>query len=311
MLSMFRCGPRKLTKAIASCLDRQASDGLEQLSSTRQKRTLSQQSSAKVSSRSSSSSLELAGNTTRPGTAGQSSTAIPQNTTDSRFSTIFSLSEVSEALAPPLESKSKTKQPWSGESKLQSRLATRPIGQMIRTNTMTRPGLSVLLVDDNPVNLSILTVYMKKNNHKYQTASNGQEAVEAYKKALDAGDVLESSGSRLEDTQSRDGARLATSKAGRISEELDEPRPLRQAFEYVLMDLTMPVMDGLESTRRIRALERVTGARPAKIVALTALASASVQQEAFASGMDLFYTKPVRMKELAEIMKPYDDSKGE
>jgi CheY-like chemotaxis protein len=38
------------------------------------------------------------------------------------------------------------------------------------------------------------------------------------------------------------------------------------------------------------------------IIALTALASESVQQEAFASGIDVFLTKPVRLKELGDII---------
>lgn len=65
----------------------------------------------------------------------------------------------------------------------------------------------------------------------------------------------------------------------------------------------MPVMDGLESTRRIRAHERQNGLQPALIVALTGLASAKNQKEAFASGIDLFLTKPVPLKELSRILE--------
>ncbi len=64
----------------------------------------------------------------------------------------------------------------------------------------------------------------------------------------------------------------------------------------------MPVMDGLESTRRIREFERSSKLKAATIIALTGLASASIQQEAFASGIDLFLTKPVRLKELDGIL---------
>ena len=64
----------------------------------------------------------------------------------------------------------------------------------------------------------------------------------------------------------------------------------------------MPVMDGLECTRRIRGFERSHGLKPTTIIALTGLASGSIQQEAFANGVDLFLTKPVRLKELREIL---------
>ncbi|GKT47723.1 hybrid signal transduction histidine kinase A [Colletotrichum spaethianum] len=74
-------------------------------------------------------------------------------------------------------------------------------------------------------------------------------------------------------------------------------------FQCVLMDISMPVMDGFEATRRIRAIETDQGFRRCHIFALTGLASASAQQEAFASGIDLFLTKPVRLKELNRILE--------
>lgn len=71
----------------------------------------------------------------------------------------------------------------------------------------------------------------------------------------------------------------------------------------------MPVMDGLEATRRIRRLERQrhekqgrSAPRPAYIVALTGLAHARDQAAAFQSGVDLFMTKPVKLKEIGSII---------
>ncbi|OLN83316.1 Histidine kinase 5-like protein 1 [Colletotrichum chlorophyti] len=74
-------------------------------------------------------------------------------------------------------------------------------------------------------------------------------------------------------------------------------------LQCVLMDISMPKMDGFEATRRIRALETEKGLSRCHIFALTGLASASAQQEAFASGIDLFLTKPVRLKELSKILE--------
>ncbi|GJC86108.1 hybrid signal transduction histidine kinase A [Colletotrichum liriopes] len=74
-------------------------------------------------------------------------------------------------------------------------------------------------------------------------------------------------------------------------------------FQCILMDISMPVMDGFEATRRIRAIETEHSFRRCHVFALTGLASASAQQEAFASGIDLFLTKPVRLKELNKILE--------
>ncbi|KAJ4385396.1 hypothetical protein N0V93_009824 [Gnomoniopsis smithogilvyi] len=122
--------------------------------------------------------------------------------------------------------------------------------------------LEFLLVDDNPINLKILSSYMKKLGYKYITASNGQEAVDMF----------------------------LSSPSGRYS--------------CVFMDISMPIMDGFEATRRIRAFERESRAlKPASIFALSGLGSAEAQREAFASGIDLFLAKPVKLKELSSILE--------
>lgn len=65
----------------------------------------------------------------------------------------------------------------------------------------------------------------------------------------------------------------------------------------------MPIMDGLESTRRIREFERANQLRPSIVIALTGLSGADVQQDAFASGVDLFLTRPVVLKGLVDALK--------
>ncbi|GJC87285.1 hybrid signal transduction histidine kinase L [Colletotrichum liriopes] len=65
----------------------------------------------------------------------------------------------------------------------------------------------------------------------------------------------------------------------------------------------MPVMDGLEATRRIRKFERAHSLPPVTVIAITSLGSVGARQEGFASGMDLFLTRPVTMTELVKILK--------
>jgi CheY-like chemotaxis protein len=65
----------------------------------------------------------------------------------------------------------------------------------------------------------------------------------------------------------------------------------------------MPIMSGLESSREIRRFEQEEASKPVTIIALTALASEAVQKEAFASGINFFLTKPVRLKELGLLIE--------
>lgn len=66
----------------------------------------------------------------------------------------------------------------------------------------------------------------------------------------------------------------------------------------------MPVMDGLESTRQIREFEKQLSRQTSvTIIALTGLAQAEVHRDAIASGMDIFLTKPVRLKSLQPVFE--------
>ncbi|MCH9736744.1 MAG: response regulator [Actinomycetia bacterium] len=69
-------------------------------------------------------------------------------------------------------------------------------------------------------------------------------------------------------------------------------------FDAVLMDCNMPVMDGYEATRRIRARERGTGVR-LPVLALTASAMDANRDACERAGMDGFLTKPLLLSELA------------
>jgi len=69
-----------------------------------------------------------------------------------------------------------------------------------------------------------------------------------------------------------------------------------QIFDAVIMDIRMPVMDGIETTKAIRALEGPH--QNVAIIALTADASAENNAECLAAGADVFLTKPVVVSEL-------------
>ncbi|NDY95884.1 response regulator [Wenzhouxiangella limi] len=76
----------------------------------------------------------------------------------------------------------------------------------------------------------------------------------------------------------------------------------KQAFDLILMDMMMPVLDGLEATRQIRLLEQETGARPCPIIALTANAMKGDREAYLSAGIDGYVAKPVEPASLyAEI----------
>ncbi|GAQ10038.1 hypothetical protein ALT_7359 [Aspergillus lentulus] len=81
-------------------------------------------------------------------------------------------------------------------------------------------------------------------------------------------------------------------------------------YDAVVMDISMPVMDGLTATRQMRAFERKKKRPPTTIIILTAVLSASMQHEAMMSGVNLFLTKPTPLKQLKEILRNLSDGKG-
>jgi len=121
------------------------------------------------------------------------------------------------------------------------------------------PPLLVLVADDVPQNLELLSLALGSQNHQVVTACNGAEAIEAM---------------------------------------------LAQHFDVVLMDVQMPEVNGLEATRRMRALERERGLRHTPIVALTASVMEQDRIATQEAGMDGFAAKPVDMPALlAEIAR--------
>ncbi|MCJ1396376.1 hypothetical protein MMC18_009266 [Xylographa bjoerkii] len=131
-----------------------------------------------------------------------------------------------------------------------------------------RKDPKILLVEDNKINLRLLETFMKKRKYKnVDTAENGQLAVEA----------VEQHG---------------------------------LGYDIIYMDISMPVLNGFEATAAIRSLEAsrsTTEHTPrALVIALTGLASARDQHEAFTCGVDLFMTKPMRFKEMGKLLDNWE-----
>jgi signal transduction histidine kinase/ActR/RegA family two-component response regulator len=124
----------------------------------------------------------------------------------------------------------------------------------------------ILLVEDGPDNQRLISFVLRKAGATVSVACNGAEAVEAV-----LGDCS-------------DGPASSTEGAG--------------AFDVVLMDLHMPVMDGYEATRRLRA---AGFQRP--IVALTAHTAEDAIQQAKNAGCSHYMSKPIDRKQLIELIR--------
>ncbi|WP_247883092.1 response regulator [Azospirillum brasilense] len=83
----------------------------------------------------------------------------------------------------------------------------------------------------------------------------------------------------------------------------------RERYDLVLMDMQMPEMDGVEATRRIRALPQGagTGAAGLRIVALTASAVPGAAERCRAAGADAVLEKPLRLPALRELLDRLSD----
>jgi PAS domain S-box-containing protein len=91
--------------------------------------------------------------------------------------------------------------------------------------------------------------------------------------------------------------------ADRVTNGLEALEALRQhPYRLVLMDCQMPVMDGFDATRAIRALEQKSGSH-VPIVAMTANAMIEDREKCLLAGMDDYISKPVDRNSLALILE--------
>ncbi|MGF1544037.1 MAG: response regulator [Parvularculaceae bacterium] len=118
----------------------------------------------------------------------------------------------------------------------------------------------VLMAEDNEVNRLVMRHMLDPERFDLSIAENGLEAVNAFKSA-------------------------------------DE------AFDIVLMDVSMPEIDGYEAARRIRAFEAQAGRARTPIVCLTAHVLATDVDESVSAGMDDFLAKPVSQDKLDLVLE--------
>lgn len=139
---------------------------------------------------------------------------------------------------------------------------------------------SVLVVEDNLVNQKVLQKHLTKLGHKVQVANHGQEALD----------------------------HLATTSLWKQDSKLSS-RTLPDV-DVVLMDIEMPVMDGLTCSSRIRELQAsgdIVSHIP--IIAVSANARTEQTKQAYDAGVDGFIVKPFRIPELMSAITKLVDIK--
>jgi CheY-like chemotaxis protein len=143
-----------------------------------------------------------------------------------------------------------------------------PAGEKsVRPSAKSQIKLScrILLAEDGPDNQRLISLLLRKAGADVTIAQNGQEALE---KAL-----------------------ATCPGSGRRWSDPAEP------FDVILMDMQMPLTDGYEATRRLRAAGYT---RP--IVALTAHAMSDDRQKCLDAGCDDYLPKPIEREQLLEMV---------
>ncbi len=99
--------------------------------------------------------------------------------------------------------------------------------------------------------------------------------------------------------------RLALEQVGYVVFEAEDGEKavavaLRERPDIILMDLSLPVMDGFAATQQIRASE---GLEEVTVIAVTAHQGTDFRQDARDAGFDAYVTKPIDIDSLAELMR--------
>jgi len=110
-------------------------------------------------------------------------------------------------------------------------------------------------------------------------------------------------------TMKREGHEVDLAENGRIALEYFQ----RKHYDLILMDIAMPVMDGMDASRLIREIERekmqsmgnpeASDFTPVKIVAVTAHILMADKEKCIAAGMDDFLAKPYRPDDLLKVIE--------
>jgi CheY-like chemotaxis protein len=120
----------------------------------------------------------------------------------------------------------------------------------------------VLVAEDNEINALLTRAMLTKLGHRPVMATDGAAALESWQAAQGAG----------------------------------------MPYDLILMDVQMPILDGIAATERIREIEAARSLRRTPVLALTANALESERKACRDAGMDGFLTKPLGRERLIDAL---------
>jgi len=103
-------------------------------------------------------------------------------------------------------------------------------------------------------------------------------------------------------TLEKAGHKVDLAENGKIAVDLYQ----ENIYDLILMDIQMPIMDGIEATKNIRKLEKENNRAAIKIMAVTAFALERDKEQCLNAGMDEFLSKPFKPNELLALINKLD-----
>ncbi|KAK4658460.1 hypothetical protein QC762_102000 [Podospora pseudocomata] len=174
----------------------------------------------------------------------------------------------------------------------------------VREPQNNSPSMDILIVEDNLVNQKVLQRQLQRSGNNTRVANHGGEALIELSKSRFWNKVAAAAENEHPPPPQRQDSEILPDGMGDVKmadeedEDNDDDKGERN-ISVILMDLEMPVMDGMSCTREIRRLERkgvLTGHVP--IIAVTAYARPEQIENAKAAGVDDVISKPFRLQEL-------------
>ncbi len=136
-----------------------------------------------------------------------------------------------------------------------------PLGIKTQESRNDQEEVNILVAEDNQINQQLIKKLLEKRGYTVDIAENGKETVEKFKQRL---------------------------------------LQLGNPYSLILMDIQMPIMDGIEATREIRKVDQNI-----PIIALTAHAMKGDKSKFLSEGMNDYISKPVKKAFLFEILDKY------
>jgi CheY-like chemotaxis protein len=153
-------------------------------------------------------------------------------------------------------------EPGSGPNEIAGEQQDKVAADLAPPAAPPRKGLSILVAEDNEINALLMRSLLGRLGHHAVITTNGEEALESWLSAKSAG----------------------------------------SPYDLILMDIQMPQLNGIETTKRMRSLEAGQAGRRTPVLALTANTLVEDRYACFEAGMDGFLIKPLDREKLAEAL---------